>query len=251
MNGNEKKRRFACLSDIGTKRKNNEDAAYCASSPFGTLLVVADGMGGHRKGEIASKIVTDELSYPFSQNRRGFSPERARKFLHRALKKANKRIHALGLSGDDYKEMGTTVVCCLVTKEKAVVCNVGDSRCYAYRKETGLTEVTTDQTYVELLFETGKITKKEMENHPQRNLLINAIGINASLVEIQDLEVDLAAVDKLLLCSDGLYNAVSKEEMAALVAQDVDVSQIAHDLIAKALANKGTDNIAVSLWEKE
>ena len=251
MNESEKKRRFACLSDIGTKRKNNEDSAYCASSPYGTLLVVADGMGGHRKGEIASKIVTDELSYAFSKNRRSFSAERAKKFLIRVLKRANKRIYSLSVSGDDYKEMGTTVVAALITAEKAVVVNVGDSRCYVYQKERGLTEVTTDQTYVELLFETGKITKKEMENHPQRNLLLNAIGINATLVEIQELEVDLSAFDKILLCSDGLYNAVSKEEISQIVGEEKDVSEIARDLIEKALANKGTDNIAVSLWEKE
>lgn len=249
MQETEKRRRFSCLSDIGTARKNNEDAAYAASSQFGALLVVADGMGGHRKGEMASKIVLDELSIDFASARRAFSPEKAMKFLKKGLKKANKRIYKLSLSGDDYKEMGTTAVCAFITPEKALVCNIGDSRCYAYSKKNGLVKITTDQTYVELLFETGKITKSEMKNHPQRNLLINAIGINPDLNEIQEREVESEDYEILLLCSDGLYNAVSEERIAEILSGMEDAPTLSRKLIQEALDNKGTDNIAVSLWE--
>lgn len=241
-------RRFACLSDIGTKRKNNEDAAYCASSQYGALLVVADGMGGHRKGEIASKIAIDELAYGFASYRHVFNAEKAKKFLHKMLKKANKRIYALSVS-ESYKEMGTTVVSAVVMPEKAIIANVGDSRCYAFKSDRGLSEVTTDQTYVQLLFETGKITKEEMENHPQKNLLINAVGIYGDLVQIQEREVDSKDYDILLLCSDGLYNAVKDERIAEILATKEDAPTLARMLIDEALKNHGTDNIAVSIWE--
>ncbi len=245
----EKKRRFSCLSDIGTARKNNEDAAYSANSQYGALLVVADGMGGHRKGEMASKIVVDELSIDFASIRHAYGPERALRFLKKGLKKANKRIYKLSLSGEDYKEMGTTAVCAFITPEKTIVCNIGDSRCYLYSKENGLTRITIDQTYVELLFETGKITKSEMKTHPQRNLLINAIGINPDLNEIQERTIDNTNYDILLLCSDGLYNAVSEEKIAEILSSYEEASSLCQKLIQEALANKGTDNIAVSLWE--
>ena len=249
MQTSEKRRRFSCLSDIGTARKNNEDAAYAASSQFGALLIVADGMGGHRKGEMASKIVLDELSQDFASARHAFSPDRAMKFLKKGLKKANKRIYKLSLSGNDYKEMGTTAVCAFITPEKALVCNIGDSRCYAYSKRNGLMRITTDQTYVELLFETGKITKSEMRTHPQRNLLINAIGINPDLNEIQERVVEKEDYDILLLCSDGLYNAVSEDRIAEILASMEEAPILARKLIDEALLNRGTDNIAVSLWE--
>lgn len=249
MQENEKRRRFSCLSDIGTARKNNEDAAYAANSQYGSLLIVADGMGGHRKGEMASKIVLDELSLDFASARRVFSPERAMKFLKKGLKKANKRIYKLSLSGDDYKEMGTTAVCALITPEKALICNIGDSRCYRYSTATGLKKVTTDQTYVELLFETGKITKGEMKTHPQRNLLINAVGINPDLNEIQEREVLSTDYEILLLCSDGLYNAVSEERIQEILSTKEEANVLCRKLIDEALANKGTDNIAVSIWE--
>ncbi len=249
MQENEKRRRFSCLSDIGTARKNNEDAAYAANSQYGALLVVADGMGGHRKGEMASKIVVDELSIDFAASRRAFGPERALKFLRKGLKKANKRIYKLSLSGDDYKEMGTTAVCAFITPEKTIVCNIGDSRCYTYSRKNGLVRITTDQTYVELLFETGKITKSEMKTHPQRNLLINAVGINPDLNEIQERTIANADYDILLLCSDGLYNAVSEEKIAEILSSFEEAPTLSHRLIQEALANKGTDNIAVSLWE--
>lgn len=242
--------RVAAISDIGKKRKNNEDAAYAAYSQYGVLLVVADGMGGHRKGEVASKYVVDELSIEFASNRRVFSTSSAKKFVLKCLKKSNKEIYKMSLAGEEYKEMGTTAVVALVAKNGTYVICLGDSRCYSFSKDTGLTKQTIDQTYVELLFETGRINKAEMQSHPQKNLLINAVGINPDLSQIQEKVIPNDSYDTLLLCSDGLYNLVSDEEISRVLAASKTADEKAKELVDLALNHGGNDNIAVAIWEK-
>ncbi len=205
----EKEKSFACLTDIGKKRKNNEDAAYAASSRYGKILIIADGMGGHRKGEVASRIVVEELSSAFHDVKKTLTLSSARKLMRKHLKKANKDIYRLSLNGEDYKEMGTTAVCALICDEGTYVISIGDSRCYTYSDVSGLVRKTTDQTYVELLFETGKISKAEMATHPQKNLLINAVGINPDLSQIQETTFSNDSYDTILLCSYGLYYGVT------------------------------------------
>ena len=241
--------KIVAISDIGKRRKNNEDAAYAAYSQYGVLLVVADGMGGHRKGEVASKYVVDELSIEFASNRHVFSLASAKKFVHRCVKKSNKEIYKMSLAGEEYKEMGTTAVVALIAKNGTYVMSLGDSRCYTYSKDTGLTKQTIDQTYVELLFETGRINRAEMANHPQKNLLINAVGINPDLSQIQEKYIDNTSFDSLLLCSDGLYNLVTDEEIARVLSKDKTAPEKAEELKNLALEHGGTDNIAIALWE--
>lgn len=241
--------KIIALSDIGKRRKNNEDAAYAAYSQYGVLLVVADGMGGHRKGEVASKYVIDELSIEFASNRHIFTTSTARKFVHRCLKKSNREIYKMSLAGEEYKEMGTTAVVALKAKNGTYVMCLGDSRCYTFSKEDGLIKQTIDQTYVELLFETGRINKAEMLTHPQKNLLINAVGINPDLSQIQEKIIDNDTYDYLLLCSDGLYNLVSEEEITRILLQNKTVPEKAEELKNLALEHGGNDNIAVALWE--
>ncbi|MFA6829928.1 MAG: protein phosphatase 2C domain-containing protein [Bacilli bacterium] len=238
-----------CLSDVGLKRSNNEDAAYAGKSPYGILLAVADGMGGHRKGEVASKIIIDSLSLPFVSFRRDFNVGKARHFIRKYLKAANKSIYEMSLSGNELKEMGSTAVCALISDNGTFISSVGDSRCYTYSEADGLIRRTTDQTYVELLFETGKITHDEIANHPQKNLLINAVGINPDLSQVQEVILAKDSYECILLCSDGLYNMVSDAEIASTMAKKISVCEKAHELINKALENGGKDNVAVSVWE--
>ncbi len=250
MSNSEKEKNFACLTDIGKKRKNNEDAAYAASSQYGKILIIADGMGGHRKGEVASKMVIDELSLAFYSVRKKLTVSSARKLVRKHLKKANKDIYKLSLNGEDYKEMGTTAVCAVICQDGTYIISIGDSRCYTYSDNSGLVRKTTDQTYVELLFETGKITRAEIANHPQKNLLINAIGINPDLSQIQENTFSNDSYDCLLLCSDGLYNGVSEEEMTDILKnKETSAHEKAKALIDTALSHDENDNIAVSIWE--
>lgn len=243
--------RLIAVSDIGRKRKNNEDAAYAASSQYGTILVVADGMGGHRKGEVASKYVVDELSIEFAAVRRPFTVASAKRFVHRCLKKSNKEIYKMSLAGDEYKEMGTTAVVALIASNGTYLISLGDSRCYLYSKENGLVRRTVDQTYVQLLFDKGQINKTQMETHPQKNLLVNAIGINPELSQIQEKFIDNENYDILLLCSDGLYNLVSDEEIEEILSSDCNIPTKAEKLKNLALEQGGFDNIAVALWERD
>lgn len=245
------KKQVACLSDIGNKRKNNEDAAYVVSAPDGTFLIVCDGMGGHRKGEVASKLIVDSLAIPYQGLKKKPNVKGAKKFVHKYLKKANKEIYKMSLEGGELKEMGSTVVCALICEDGTYVISLGDSRCYTYSIRTGLVRQTVDQTYVELLFENGKISRSEMDNHPQKNILINAVGIMPELSQIQETILDLGSYDTLLLCSDGLYNMVKDEEITEVLSSlSLSVTEKARKLIDLALEHGGTDNIAVALWER-
>ena len=211
METNEK---IAALSDIGLRRKNNEDAAYAIKNQYGVLLIVADGMGGHRKGEVA-----------------------------------NNEIYKMSLSGDEYREMGTTAVSCIIGDKESTILSVGDSRCYIIDNDGLLKQVSKDQTYVELLFESGKISKSEMATHPQKNLLINAVGINPDLTNIEEFVLPNDSYRAILLCSDGLYNMVSDEEIHAVMMEELTANEKAKALIKKALDAGGNDNVAVVIWE--
>jgi serine/threonine protein phosphatase PrpC len=244
------KKHTACQSDIGKKRHNNEDAAYAAMTQYGSLLVVADGMGGHRKGEVASKFVVDSLAIPFASLRRPLSSGGAKKLVRKCVKKANKAIYKMSFSNGDFEEMGTTAVAAFRTEDDTYVLSVGDSRCYSYSDETGLVRQTIDQSYVELLYENGRISKSEISTHPQKNMLINAVGINPDLSDIQEKTLANDSYTTLLLCSDGLYNMVSEEEIAHVLAEKNQTpEEKADQLIQKALEAGGNDNVAVALYE--
>lgn len=237
-------------SNIGLKRKNNEDIAYCAKSQYGILLCVADGMGGYRRGEVASKIVVDSLSVPFSMARSSFNVRKARHFLIQHSKEANEQIYQFSVSDEDYQNMGTTEATAFVTNNGTEVFSVGDSRVYAFSKKTGLTQITKDQSYVQMLFETGRINRTEMKTHPQRNILTNAIGLNASLTNYENFTISNDSYDSLLLCTDGLYNMVSDQTIASVLENGLTVEEKCHRLIQIALENGGIDNSAVVIMEK-
>lgn len=241
---------LTALSDIGLHRKNNEDAAYAVKTPYGALLIVADGMGGHRKGEVASKMVVDSLSIPFLQKTHTFNPFRAKHFLRKNLKAANKDIYHLALSSDEYKEMGTTAVAAIVGPKETRIVSVGDSRAYVF-SDSGLRQITEDQTYVEFLYKSGRISKSEMIDHPQKNLLVNAVGINADLGDVEEYSLPNDSYRILLLCSDGLYNMVSEEEISEVLSSAaLSLEEMAKKLIDLALLHGGNDNVAVVLWQK-
>ena len=243
--------KIAAISDIGLHRKNNEDVAYQTRTENGTLLVIADGMGGHRKGEVASKIVVDSLSIPFLAAKHAFNTHRSRKFYVKNLKKANKEIYDLSLSGDEYREMGTTVVSCIVSEKETSIASVGDSRIYILDNDGMLKQISKDQTYVEFLFESGIITKEEMATHPQKNLLLNAVGINPDIADVETFTLANECYQSLFLCSDGLYNMVSNEEIQT-VLNDKSKNALAKakELLRLALEHGGNDNIAIVIMEK-
>lgn len=243
--------KIACLTDIGKKRKNNEDIGYVSKNPYSTLLLVCDGMGGHKKGEIASKLIVDTISSEFKKRRSSFNLSSLKKFTKNVLKKANDEVFKKSLENNDFKEMGSTSVMAIISKDITFISSIGDSRCYIYSKDKGIRKITNDQTYVEFLYETGRISKEEKEVHPQKNLLLNAVGINKELTNVQTKVVKNKDYSSILLCSDGLYNMISDEIMEEILANvELTTNAKAQKMIDLALANGGSDNITVAIMEK-
>ena len=242
----EKESHIVALSNIGKVRKNNEDATFGCISKFGTLLLVADGMGGHRKGDVASKMVSDTFAIAFGSYKKPFNSRRARKFMRKCLKIANRRIYRLSMGRKEYSQMGTTSIAALVYDKGTLVQCVGDSRCYVYSKESGLRQISEDQSYAALLFREGKINRTERKDFPQRNYLLNAVGINRKIVNTEEYDIP-NDYDFILVCSDGLYNRVSDDDITEILSTPWTIKEKADALRKKALDNGGLDNVAVVL----
>ena len=236
---------YAAFTDRGRVRVNNEDQSGVATNENGdVLLVVCDGMGGQNKGDFASKMAIDTMMEAFEQRSRILFPKR---FLTHAVRLANSRIFEAAEGNPHYEKMGTTLVAALLLRKKLYVVNVGDSRCYSYSRFQGLKRLTCDQTYVDYLVRAGKIKQEETSTHPDRHVLMNALGTYPSAS--MDLFVYPYAGESLLLCSDGLYNNLSETEIRAVLGSDERPEKKARALIIDANGNGGSDNIAVSYWE--
>lgn len=235
------------MTDAGNVRPKNEDRATSINFGDIQLLVVCDGMGGHHKGEVASELALDIIASSFENSPRPTNEYRAKKMIKKVMKDANSAILKLASNNELYADMGTTVVMAVVLENETIIANCGDSRAYTFSTAFGLTQVTNDQSYVQYLYDTGKITKEEMQTHPKKHVLMNAMGINPSIS--YDIYVVNNDYDYLLLSSDGFTNMVSKNEIEQLLSLDVGVKEKVKMMVVKALGNGGTDNIAVNLME--
>lgn len=236
----------ATLTNIGRKRTKNEDAAYFNSCEDFTLLMIADGIGGHKKGEVASDMTISIVSNKILNFEKAFKLTTSRRLIKNAIKYANKEVNNLSVK-QEYLDMGTTLVLALVLKEKTIIANIGDSRLYRFDKESGLTQLTVDQNYVQYMIQIGKMTKEEAKNSNKKNVLLNALGVNPSVY--YDEQIIDNNYDALLLCSDGLYNMVSLEELNEIMYLNISVEEKVKKLIDTANRNGGFDNIGVSLME--
>ena len=226
------------LSDIGLVRKINEDS-YLVKESIG-LFVVADGMGGHKGGQLASTIAIQTIDDFFNEDN-----DHAQKgsYLSLALNIANRRIFEAASKGENLG-MGTTVTGIKIINSKAYIAHIGDSRAYLIRNNN-IELITNDHSLVGELMRNGELSEKEALTHPHRNILIRALGTEPE-VEIDLLEIDLQVDDILLLCTDGLSNHVDKEEMLNIV-QGYNIKEAVNLLVKVALDRGGTDNITVVL----
>lgn len=225
---------IACKTDVGKRRKQNEDS--CAVSK--SYAIVADGMGGHNKGEIASRMAVDILSECF-ENAHTCTAEQ----VTQAIRKANKAIFGKSKTEPECAGMGTTVVAAVWNDKKIVVAHVGDSRCYEiYNGEIRL--VTKDHTLVQTLLDEGKISGKEAENYPDKHIITRAVGTDPS--ESPDVTELAREKDKwLILCSDGLTNHVREDSILACIENNAEPQTVADRLVDMANAGGGLDNITV------
>lgn len=233
-------------TDIGQKRNVNQDAFFVDNITDDVgMLVVCDGMGGENGGNIASEMACDTASQKI---RRGYRPQMdgnsIRNLLITAVNTANSAIYAKAKEQPELAGMGTTIVACIVTPSMAYIAHVGDSRAYIHNAEETL-QVTKDHSIVQVLIEQGKLSKLDAKRHPQKNLITRAVGVDPS-VSVDYIEADLSPGDLVLLCTDGLTNMCSDEEIRSLLLAN-SPGTICGSLIEAANRAGGSDNITVAI----
>jgi protein phosphatase len=225
---------YALGTHTGLVRKLNEDS-HLASPKLG-LWVIADGMGGHEAGEVASGITIREIARSIEQ---GMSLAEAIEIAHRAIQTA-------ALQGEGAADMGSTVVAAKLEGLRYEIAWVGDSRAYLWNST--LHQLTTDHSYVQLLLNAGLITKSEIPGHPSRNIISQGLGVGGSdktNIKVDLVSGELGESDTLLLCSDGLNGEVTDDNIAAILAETTDAQTRVDCLIAAALEAGGKDNVTV------
>lgn len=232
------------LSDVGNIRKVNQDYAGYFESEYLRLYVVADGMGGHNAGEIASKLAVDYIIQYVNENK----DEEIEKNIIDAIKFSNKSIHEKSQESDIYSGMGTTITACIIRNKEAVVANVGDSSCFIVNKK-GIEKVTKDHSLVQQLLDNGSITEAEALHHPNKNIITRSLGINEK-IEVDTFKLNVDEVYKFIICTDGLTNYVSKDEIKEIVLAEKN-SEACKRLIELSKLRGGRDNITVIVFEGE
>jgi len=228
--------RFAAIgqaSDVGCLRDHNEDALRVNEGAG--LLVVADGMGGHAAGEVASRITVDTLESEVV----GHDAD-----LGDALYRAHRNVLDAAVDGRGAPGMGTTCVACRLRDDRLEVGWVGDSRVYRYHAG-GLEPLTRDHSYVQSLVDAGMLAAEKVESHPDRHILARCIGGDIDRREIDEVRVDVASGDRVLLCSDGLTGELSEAWIAGILSVYPDDQAAVDELVRSSLAAGGRDNVTV------
>jgi len=237
------------LTDVGKVRAHNEDSvAIVKNKNNETLMIVADGMGGHKAGEVASSIAVNILGKEFIKVDTLGNKENAIKWLNKQIEDINKEIFAYTEINPESAGMGTTIVIALYTEEYILIGNIGDSSGYVIKNEE-LHKVTYDHTLVNLLVSTGKLSEEEASNHPKKSVLMRALGANDPIeLDIFDVDNDIQGI---LLCSDGLTSMLNDEQIIRVINSDEDIENKVIKLIGKSNNRGGNDNISIAYLEKE
>jgi protein phosphatase len=232
------------LTDQGQVRSHNEDAGgifYNLAGQF--LAIIADGMGGHQAGDVASQMAISLIEEQWKQQEKLHSPEETESWLSTVITEINHSIYSHGLQTTEYQGMGTTAVIVICTEEFVTIAHIGDSRCYM-QSGTRFNQVTEDHSLVNELVRSGQISKDAAEQHPRKNVLLKALGTEEHITP--DMEsMSWEQGNKLLLCSDGLTNKVSDEELKGLISSDKELQEIGESMIQLANERGGEDNISL------
>ena len=237
------------LTDSGKVRTHNEDNVIILNNNNNEfLLAVADGMGGHKAGEVASAIAIDHLHDEFDKLETFGTKENAIDWLRNIVVEINNMIFDYTSKNPDSKGMGTTLVVAIKTNDYILYGNIGDSSGYVIKNEK-LHKVTKDHTLVNLLVSTGELTEEEAKYHPRKNVLMRALGANDP-IEIDIFDVD-TSVKGLFLCSDGLTNMLTDEQIEKILNSNLSIEEAVVKLIRKSNSRGGTDNISIAYLKKE
>lgn len=238
------------LTDTGRVRSHNEDSVTIVKNASGEhLMIVADGMGGHRAGEIASSMVVTQIGTRFSNLSTIGSKMDAVKWLKENVDEVNDSILKYGEEHTESMGLGTTVVMALLTKDFLIFVNIGDSSGYVLKNKV-LHKITKEHTLVNFLVETGELTPEEAINHPKKNVLMKALGASEKQ-ELDIFDVD-PNVDAILLVSDGLTNMLTMDQVEKVLNDDeLKYEDKLIKLIKKCNARGGTDNISIAYLVKD
>ena len=237
------------FTDPGKVRSHNEDSVTIISNNNQEyILAIADGMGGHKAGEVASRIAIEHIKDSFYSLETIGTKDTAVEWLRLIVKEINNKIFDYAKKHPESKGLGTTLVIAIKTENYILYGNIGDSSGYVIKSNT-LHKVTKDHTYVGMLLNNGKLSEESAKNHPGKNLLTRALGANDP-IEIDIFDVD-TSVKGLFLCSDGLTNMLTDEQIEKIINSDLRVEDVVVKLIAKANSRGGTDNISIAYLKKE
>ncbi|MGM8211801.1 Stp1/IreP family PP2C-type Ser/Thr phosphatase [Virgibacillus sp. W0430] len=234
------------LTDRGRIRIHNEDAGgtfYNESNQI--IATIADGMGGHQAGDVASKMAISIVEEQWVKQNQIESPDQAETWLLHLIKEINASIYKCAQEKKEYEGMGTTIVIALCTNEFITIAHIGDSRCYLYN-EHGFKQITEDHSLVNELVRAGQLSKDDAEIHPRKNVLVKAIGTEQR-VEADIQTISWEAGNKVLLCSDGLTNKLSDEELHELIRSQQPLEQLGKSMIDLANDRGGEDNISLAI----
>ncbi len=242
---------FGVESDKGIKRTLNEDCydIIADTSETPAVFIVADGMGGHSMGEVASRIAVNTLKSYILQEKECFCKNKDIIIsIKDAINIVNEEILNASPEKDERIRMGTTLVAAFVCEKKIYIANIGDSR--AYRIRSGeIKKLTVDHSYIQILLENGSITEDEARNHPEKNKITKALGFYSE-VEPDVFTYDMEENDIFLLCSDGLTNMVLEKDILDVCVSENNLQSVCSILVDKANANGGDDNITIILFKE-
>ncbi|MBT2573404.1 Stp1/IreP family PP2C-type Ser/Thr phosphatase [Bacillus sp. ISL-51] len=238
----------ALKTDTGKIRQHNEDDAGIFRKEDLVLAVVADGMGGHLAGDVASKMAVAAMEEQWNQAETVPSlPSECEVWLKERIQQANTRIYDHAKAHEECRGMGTTIVCVLFTGKFVTVAHIGDSRCYLLQEDDFI-QLTEDHSLVNELVRTGEISKQDAEHHPRKNVLTRALGTDEN-ISADARSFELSDGDQLLLCSDGLTNKIEDDELKQMLQAESPPQEKVDLLIDKANQNGGEDNITAVLLE--
>lgn len=234
------------VTNIGKRRKLNQDFVYTSEEPVGhlpNLFIVADGMGGHNAGDYASKLAVETMVKEIAASEER-DPETV---LRMAVEKANTMVKESAGKAPELEGMGTTVVAASCAGRTLSVTNVGDSRLYVVGGHE-IRQITRDHSWVEDMVRSGGMGREEARNHPDKNIITRAVGVE-DFVKTDFFSVTLREADMILMCTDGLTNMLNDEEIRMVLNGARDIVEKAEELVRRANENGGRDNISVILIE--
>ena len=235
------------LTNVGVKRNTNQDFVYVSEGKVGNLpniLIVADGMGGHKAGEVASELAVNAVLESIKGNKKKDKIT----IIEQAIAAANEKVLEVANSDEKCKGMGTTIVVATVVDNNLYVANVGDSRLYLIEED--IKQITRDHSLVQEMVSIGELDKESAKTHSRKNVITRAVGVEKKLMA-DFFEVEVSKNTKILLCSDGLSNMVDDNELESIIKESIGegLEGTVHKLIEVANNNGGLDNIAVVLAE--